>query len=133
MIYNMKSINPILLLVTFLFEMIFIHVLVDFNLQGKRWWIDTIEDLYNDKYKYEYRTALLIHSFMWSFMIHILFLFLYTPNYKIFLSIIINTILHYIIDDQAKELENSISAQIFHLEQICLTVIILAVSNAIPI
>ena len=143
MIYNMKSINPDVVLVFLLFEMIFAHLIADFNLQGilakmkqKQWWIDTLgEDLYNKNYKNDYKISLLAHSFMWSFTIHILLLILYTPNYKIFLSIIINTILHYIIDDlKANKLKiDLVDDQLLHISQILNTLVILVMSHALPL
>lgn len=55
--------------------MIFLHIIADFNLQRdlsmykqKSWWE---ENYPQEIYKYDYITAIFIHSFEWTFMIHI--------------------------------------------------------------
>lgn len=56
-----------------LYSMIFCHIIADFRLQGiltdlkqKKWWKENYPD---KKYSHDYITALIIHSFCWSFMI----------------------------------------------------------------
>lgn len=56
-----------------LFIMIFLHIVDDYYLQGilaqlkqKKWWE---ENYPHDIYKEDYKTALKVHGFSWSFMI----------------------------------------------------------------
>ena len=59
------------------FIMLFLHILADYNLQGilasmkqKEWWINTYNvNINKTKYRYDYKAALLVHSFIWSFIV----------------------------------------------------------------
>lgn len=55
--------------------MIFCHIIADYNLQGwlasakqKEWWEKNAPD---KKYKNDYKMALFMHSFAWSFMVQL--------------------------------------------------------------
>ena len=118
--------------------MIFCHIVDDFRLQGikasmkqKSWWIDQIPTEYKDTfnksmYKNDYIMALIMHSFSWSFMIN-LPIMIYS-NFKLWIagSIIVNMIIHAIIDDlKANKLKiNLIMDQTIHIIQIFITFII---------
>ena len=93
-----------------LLTMIFLHVVADFNLQTdemkkwkqKLWWDNNYPDeLYEDDYK----MILAIHSFVWSFVIHIpimayiLFYDIHLDVFGLLWTILLNVIAHYIIDD----------------------------------
>lgn len=108
---------------------IFLHIIADFKLQGtlgdmktKSWW----EKVAPDKmYRYDYIVGLLVHSFMWSCIIVIPY-FIKTGfhiNGWFALCIIVNTIIHAIIDDLKanKRKINLWDDQLLHLVQISLT------------
>lgn len=113
-----------------LFAMLFLHVVDDFYLQGilanlkqKKWWRDN----YNYRlYQNDYIAALVIHSFSWSFMIH---LPVVVANYEhlqtgVFLAVFaINMFVHGIVDDlKANKLKiNLITDQFIHFCQIIIT------------
>lgn len=93
-----------------LLTMIFLHVVADFNLQTddmkkwkqKLWWDNNYpEELYEDDYK----MILAIHSFVWSFVIHIpimAYILIYDIHLDVFSllwTVLLNVIAHYIIDD----------------------------------
>lgn len=118
-----------------LFSMVFLHIVDDYYLQGllinlkqKKWWEKELKiislNLPENKYKYDYIAALIIHSFSWSFMVHLIpILVLYFFNYSVgflLFSIVINLIIHGIIDDlKANKMKiNLIKDQIIHLIQI---------------
>lgn len=107
--------------------MLFLHVLADFNLQGvlakmkqKRWWAK------RDGGKYDYITALIIHGYSWSFMVHIpfaLLIFLLETSLHIptlAMSIIVHAALHAIIDHEKANSRwfNLTEDQIFHVVQL---------------
>lgn len=112
-----------------LLAMIFCHITDDFYLQGilanlkqKQWWKDNYPD---DLYKSDWIISLLLHSFSWSFMIHLPVAIYYMVNnldywLGYFVSVLINTIIHAIIDHyKANKLSISLTIdQIFHLMQI---------------
>lgn len=111
-----------------IFSMIFIHIIADFNIQGmlgdlkqKQWWNKNYPQ---EKYKYDYITSLIIHSFTWSFMIMIP-LVVYYKTFSIVL-LICNVLVHSIIDDiKANKLLISLTTdQILHIVQIIITYII---------
>lgn len=117
-------------LIFILLAMLFLHVVDDFYLQGilanlkqKKWWRDNC----NCKlYQNDYIAALIIHSFSWSFMIH---LPVVVANYEhlqtgVFLAVFaINMLVHGIVDDlKANKLKiNLITDQFIHLCQIIIT------------
>lgn len=117
----------------FLLLMIFLHIVDDFYLQGKlaelkqlKWWISQF-DKYEDflKYRNDYKIALMIHAFSWTFMIMlpISILFYGTLDWKYYLVFEINWMIHVIVDDlKANKLKiNLITDQTIHLIQIIIT------------
>ena len=112
--------------------MILLHVIDDFHLQGilasmkqKEWWKK--QKRYKDLYKYDYITALMIHSLSWSIFISIPFWFFPIQPCLISIAIIVNTIIHYYVDDlKCNKLKISLSTdQCIHFLQIFFTWLIL--------
>ena len=118
--------------------MLFCHIIDDFVLQDKftylkqkSWWIKACKDdgLPFDKYKNDYKMALIDHSLEWSIAIILPIIFLCnTSGWILLLSVIINTIIHYIIDNaKANQLRlNLIQDQLAHFIQIIVTWALLA-------
>lgn len=109
--------------------MLFLHIVDDYYLQGrlidmkqKQWWAKQIPHFKSSKYNNDYIVALLCHSFSWSFMVH-LPLMLYNYSDAILVSVIINTIIHCIVDDlKANKLcINLCTDQFIHFLQITIT------------
>lgn len=113
--------------------MLLCHVVDDFVLQPiclsklkcqgewKTWTEDRM-------YKYDYLMALFIHAMSWSIMIHLpLMLMVVIPSGKLFLSVSINLVIHFIIDDLKANRHrlNLIEDQLIHLVQIFGTFLIL--------
>ena len=91
-------------LVLIFFTMCFCHIADDYYLQGilasmkqKNWW--TKQESYEDKYKYDYIVALIMHAFSWSFMILIPFFLLGLPPIFLVITLILNGTIHAFIDD----------------------------------
>jgi hypothetical protein len=117
--------------------MIFCHLIDDFVLQDKftylkqkSWWIKTCNDegLSLEKYGKDYIMALFEHSLEWSIAIIIPVIFLYsTPGWILLLCVIINTIIHFIVDNaKANQLRlNLIQDQLIHFIQIIITFLII--------
>ena len=116
--------------ITVLILILFCHYLADYPMQGilasmkqKSWWEKQTN--YNNKYKYDYIPALIIHSFVWSFMI-MLPLFIY-QNFNMDLAFIIililNTAIHASVDNAKANNKhiNLIQDQLVHLLQIIWT------------
>lgn len=110
--------------------MFFCHIIDDYklqqgvlsNLKQKSWW----EENYPDEiYKNDYKIALLMHSMSWSFMILIpLITYSLLTSTNLYLDFfIVNTIIHFIIDDLKanKKKINLIQDQTIHLIQIFVT------------
>ena len=113
--------------------MIFLHIVDDFYLQGiftklkqKSWWEENCPE---SRYRFDYKMALLEHSFSWSFvvMLPIMVNIVATGQedliqyYLIFFAF--NTIAHAIIDN-AKANDRTINLifdQILHIGQVVLT------------
>lgn len=100
------------------------------NLNKKNWWISECQkqSISIEKYKYDYLMALLIHSISWSIMIHLpIMLCTNISDFKLFLSVLINTLIHFTIDDLKANREklNLIYSQLIHLLQIIITFIFL--------
>ena len=117
--------------------MILCHVLDDFVLQKatlcdlkqKKWWereVGTKEHGMPLMYKNDYKMALFIHALSWSIMVNLPW-FLFVSGLTIGLSILLNCIIHYIVDDLKanKKKINLIEDQLIHFVQISLTWIIL--------
>ena len=113
--------------------MIFCHIIDDFVLQAaclsslkqKSFWEENAPD---DKYRYDYIVAILVHGFSWSFMIHlpILIKFYSTMNLVCFcMSLLAEASIHAYIDNHKanhKEI-NLIIDQSLHLLQILFTLL----------
>lgn len=118
--------------------MILLHIIDDFvmqpislsKLKQKEYWIEECKKYqvdFND-YKHDYLIALFLHSASWTIMIHLPFLFLNNVNETIFgLSLLINTIIHMIIDNLKAnyKLINLCQDQFIHLLQILITFLII--------
>ena len=120
-------------MVTVLFLMILCHIIDDFvlqpvclsNLKQKSWWDKHCD---GKQYKNDYKVALFIHSLSWSIMIHLPIILLYVCNdWVLSFSILINMIIHYIVDDlKANKYKiNLVIDQTIHFIQIILTFIII--------
>ena len=116
-----------------LFTMIFAHIVDDYYLQGilanlkqKSWWEN--QKSYKPMYKYDYIVALIMHAFSWSFMISLPILYLGFTKW-IAVAIILNTIIHGIVDDLKanKGKINLIVDQSIHIVQIIITWILFVV------
>ena len=110
-----------------LFTMIFAHIVDDYYLQRilaslkqKSWWEK--QENYKSLYKYDYIVALIMHAFSWSFMISLPILYLGFTKW-IAVAIILNTIIHAIVDDLKanKSKINLIIDQSIHIVQIIIT------------
>ena len=117
-------------------SMIFLHIIDDYvlqqpclaNLKQKKFWDANAP---NKLYKNDYRMALLMHSFSWSFMI-MLPLAIYNNfdmRMDFLFMIVLNTACHYIVDDikANKGKINLIVDQIMHITQIIVTFIVLMI------
>ena len=111
--------------------MIFAHIVDDYYLQGilaslkqKSWWEN--QKSYKPLYQYDYIVALIMHAFSWSFMISLPILYLGFTKSIVF-SIILNTIIHGIVDDLKanKGKINLIVDQSIHIIQIVITWVLL--------
>lgn len=106
--------------------MILLHIIDDFVLQPiclsklkqKSFWETYVKD--DEKYKFDYKVALVIHALSWSIMIHLPLMAIGVNEYGILLSVILNTIIHAWIDDEkANKLNITLfEDQIMHLGQI---------------
>ena len=114
-----------------LFTMIFAHIIDDYYLQGilaslkqKSWWEN--QKNYKPMYKYKYIIALIMHAFSWSFMVSLPILYLGFTKW-IAIAIILNTIIHGIVDDSKanKGKINLIVDQSIHIIQIVITWILM--------
>lgn len=116
-----------------LFTMIFAHIVDDYYLQRilaslkqKSWWEK--QENYKPLYKYDYIVALIMHAFSWSFMISLPILYLGFTKW-IAVAIILNTIIHGIVDDLKanKGKINLIIDQSIHIVQIIITWILFVI------
>lgn len=99
----------------------------DYYLQGvlakmkqRSWWE---ENAPQKEYKNDYKVALIMHSFSWSFMIMLPYIFLEANQAAIVIAIGINTVIHAIVDDLKanKKKINLVEDQKIHLIQIYCT------------
>lgn len=113
--------------------MIFFHIVDDYYLQGvlanmkqKSWWKK--QEGYSENYKNDYLVALITHSFSWSFMIMIPYIFIGASQYVVLFSIGINALIHGIVDDLKanKKKINLIQDQTIHAFQIFITWVVVA-------
>ena len=88
------------------------------KLKQKSFWEPYVKD--DEKYKFDYKVALVIHALSWAIMIHLPLMVIGADEYIVLLSVIINTALHALIDDEkANKLQiNLLEDQIMHLVQI---------------
>lgn len=108
--------------------MILLHIIDDFVLQPiclsklkqKSFWEPYVKD--DEKYKFDYKVALVIHALSWAIMIHLPLMFIVSNEILVLISVIINTAIHAWIDDEkANKLNiNLLIDQILHLLQICI-------------
>lgn len=118
------------MIIKILLFMILMHIIDDFVLQPiclsklkqKKWWRD---NGYNSSlYSNDYKCALLMHSMSWSIMTLIPIMIVFTVNqYLLLLIFIVNTVIHYIVDDsKANKLKMNLwQDQWIHLLQILVT------------
>ena len=116
--------------------MILLHIIDDFVLQPiclsklkqKTFWETYVKD--NERYKFDYKVALVIHALSWSIMIHLPLMVIGVSEYGILLSVILNTIMHAWTDDEkANKLNITLfEDQIMHLIQIGVTWAILTIT-----
>ena len=99
-------------------------------MKQKSWWINQKE--YNSFYKYDYLVALIMHSFSWSFMIHLpIIIYYYMNNVNIsvvyLILIIIQMIIHIIVDNAKANTKsiNLVIDQSIHIAQIIISYSIL--------
>ena len=121
------------LLLMFLFDIIDDFVLQPIclsKLKQKRYWIEECKkyNLNILKYDTDYITALLIHGLSWSIMIHVPLMFLggIRDDFFLLLSVLLNTVIHAIIDNlKANKLKINLDVdQCLHGFQIVITWII---------
>lgn len=110
--------------------MIMGHIIADYNLQGclaelkqKAWWQKQLDSKLEDTiYKNDWAIALFMHSFAWTFCVLFptMFMGMYNHMIVILALLIIDTGLHFYIDDlKANKMEiNLIQDQGYHLLQI---------------
>lgn len=118
-------------LVLVLLSMIFCHIVDDFYLQGclanmkqAKWW-----EQYGDFYRNDYKPALFLHAFSWTFCIYIpifIHCLYYGGSYSIILLLsvfVVNWIIHAVVDNlKANEFKiNLITDQTIHILQIFVT------------
>ena len=106
--------------------MILLHIIDDFVLQPiclsklkqKSFWATYVKD--DEKYKFDYKVALVIHALSWAIMIHLPLMFIVSNEILVFISVIINTAIHaYIDDEKANKLNiNLFEDQMMHIGQI---------------
>lgn len=112
--------------------MIFLHIVDDYYLQGwlasakqKKYWEENAPD---KMYKNDYKWALLMHSFSWSFMIMlpIVFVMNFCIDFVFVIWFIFNIVVHMFTDDlKANKREiNLIQDQFVHLNQIFITFLV---------
>ena len=117
--------------------MILFHIIDDFvfqpiclsKLKQKNWWKENIKNEDElEKYKDDYKAALLIHSLSWSIMIH-LPLFLIASDFWLWFSVTMNMLIHCVVDDikaNDKKL-NLVEDQVIHMVQILITFLLFTI------
>ena len=117
------------------FTMLFFHIVDDYYLQGwlangkqRSWWEKNAP---KEEYKNDYKMALFMHGFSWSFMVHlplVIFQFiqgrLFSDSFLSFIiiSLAVSSVIHSSIDDaKANKFKlNLIQDQLLHILQIIL-------------
>lgn len=114
-----------------LLTMIFLHIVDDYYLQGilaqmkqKKFWKEQAPD---EKYKYDYIWALIMHGFSWTFMVLLPIMFIIPITPLFYFVFIENMIAHALIDDLKANRHkiNLWEDQLFHIFQILTMFIIL--------
>ena len=109
--------------------MLFMHIVDDYYLQGilakmkqRSWWE---ENAPQEKYKHDYKIALFMHAFSWTFMIMLPLLIVYGFQYNVFLNAVVwlNCFVHFHVDDLKanKKKINLWQDQLIHIVQIIIT------------
>lgn len=115
---------------------LFAHSVYDFHIQGilanlkqKKWWMENVfVKGFDHKYEYDYLAALVTHGFEWSVAMHLPLIFFWGVDPILLISsILVNTVVHCIVDDlKCNRFKiNLIEDQLFHFIQVILTVFIL--------
>ena len=109
--------------------MILLHIIDDFVLQPiclsklkqKSFWEPYVKD--DEKYKFDYKVALVIHALSWAIMINLPLMFIVSNEILVLISVIINATIHaYIDDEKANKLNITLlEDQLIHLIQIGVT------------
>jgi hypothetical protein len=113
--------------------MIFFHVIADYNLQGwlasakqKSYWEQNAPD---KMYEHDYITALIMHSFGWSFMVMLPIAYVqsFDVRFNFFILFVLNIVIHAFVDDLKanKKLINLYQDQFIHMLHIFLTSLLL--------
>lgn len=115
-----------------LYIMFLMHFIDDFCLQThwlsngkqKEWWKDNAPD---KMYKYDYIMALVCHSFEWAIMVFLPMSFYGISVQSISICIVINALIHGIIDDLKANRHklNLVQDQLLHFLQIIIAYIII--------
>ena len=112
--------------------MLFCHVIEDFHIQGilanlkqRKWWYE--QTGYEKKYRNDYIPSILAHGFEWSVFIHLPLFYFYGFIIPIFISLIVNSLIHAYIDDMKcnKVRINLVQDQALHIVQIIITAIMI--------
>ena len=112
--------------------MLLLHVIEDFSLQGikaqmkqKSYW-----EKYDEKYHYDWVPVLFFHSFEWAcfIMLPLAFACAFSFDWVFFALLIVNTVIHYIVDDlKCNKLKINLQTdQMAHIIQILATWVIFA-------
>ena len=106
--------------------MILLHIIDDFVLQPiclsklkqKSFWEPYVKD--DEKYKFDYKVALVIHALSWAIMIHLPLMFIVSNEILVLVSVAINAAIHAYIDDKKANKLNVtlLEDQLIHLIQI---------------
>ena len=102
------------------------HLIADYTLQGwladgkqESWWKKICGGEIPDRYKHDYIAALVCHALYWSIFVCVPF----CASSYFLLAIIINTVVHAIVDDLKanRKVINLVWDQLIHLGQILIT------------
>lgn len=122
--------------------MILGHLFADYTLQGwfcngkqEIWWREQCADECNleferrwKKYRHDYKCALFEHGLYWSLVTFLpLFFWMDLPDLTLVAVVVVNTIIHAIVDDlKANKLKiNLIQDQLLHFGQIIITWVVI--------
>ena len=102
-------------------------------MKQKSWWQK--QESYCDKYKHDYKVALFMHAFSWTFMIMLPLLWVYGFQYNVWVGLVagLNVATHWFVDDLKanKKKINLVTDQTIHLIQIIITAILVPILYAI--